>query len=74
MTVLIQQLHKKYNRIPTRPFVNVVLGLIVRIVTTYIVDMDKNQRKAFGKGLKELGLEIVEASAKGMIKGLAKEE
>ena len=71
---LIRRLMEKYDLIPTKPMGNMALSTIVRVLSTYVVDMDSKQLKIVGEGLKELGLEIVEAGAKGAVEGLKENE
>ena len=70
---LIRKLFEKYDLIPTKPLANTALSTVVRVLSTYVVDMDSEQLKTLGEGLKDLGLEIVEASAKGAVEGLQEE-
>ena len=69
MNRIAEKFQKLYSRIPTKPLVNMVFGLIMRIVITYIVDMDAKQRKSFGLKLKRLGLDIIESAAEGAVRG-----
>ena len=73
MTGLLRKLFEKYDLIPTKPLANTALSTVVRVISTYVVDMSPEQTKALGEGLRELGLEIIEASAKGMVEGLEEE-
>ena len=70
---LIRKLFEKYDLIPTKPAANMALSVVVRVLSTFVVDMDSEQLKTLGEGLKELGLEIVEASAKGAVDSLQEE-
>ena len=67
---LVRKLFEKYDLIPTKPLANTALSTVVRVVSTYIVDMNEQQLRTLGEGLKDLGLEIIEASAKGAVEGL----
>lgn len=71
---LIRRLLEKYDLIPTKPLANMALSIVVRVVSIYIVDMDKEQLETLGNGLKDLGLEIIEASARGAVEGLKEKE
>ena len=74
MKLLIRKLMEKYDLIPTKPLGNNALSTIVRVLSTYVVDMDSEQLKIVGEGLKDLGLQFVEASSKGAAEGLTEEE
>ena len=73
MTGLLRKLFEKYDLIPTKPLANMALSTVVRVVSTYVVDMDSEQIKMLGEGLKDLGVELVSESVAKTAKELQEE-
>ena len=74
---IVRKLLEKYDLIPTKPLGNMALSTVVRVISTYVVDMDSEQMKMLGEGLKDLGVELVSESvaktAKGAVEGMQEE-
>ena len=52
-----------------KPALNRLIAMFDALVDGYIIDIPEERRKAYRKEAKQIVLDIVEASAKGAVKG-----
>lgn len=70
---MLDRLLKRYSLTPPEPIVNALLGMVIRIVTVYIVHMSPEEREEFGDALKDFAVDIVSTSAAKTAKELARD-